>query len=436
MLELGKRLKSEEMKALEIQQLKRNVTIGYLLAISLIAILSTAAYYWLQSALSRSYDTALIVNISGRQRMLSQHIALEAHRLYLKRFSEMIQESRSAETLGGMLRRNALEMKQANERLSSGRIKMDSLSPLSPEVKQLYFGQSQLAQRVRDYVKLALALAKQQEPVEALHLLKQIDARSEGLLSDLNRMVKLYQQEGEQKLTQVKRTEALNLGVTLLVLVLEVLFIFRPMVKRIVELAQAEQRILDSLQDLVALRTSHLEEANQQLANLAQHDALTGLLNRLNMENDIEAAVTDFQRKQAPFALLMFDIDWFKRINDNFGHNAGDKVLIDISNLLKASVRHDDKVYRAGGEEFVVLLNYVPFDRAESKAEEVLWAVANYDFPVDGLETNLTISGGFYHTSLVEPSGVKEVLKLVDIALYQAKKQGRNRIVRVAAEAC
>ncbi|BBN60223.1 GGDEF domain-containing protein [Hydrogenovibrio marinus] len=419
------------MWQLDIRKLENNITIRYVIAISLIAFLSTTAYYALKSALSRSYDTALIVNISGRQRMLSQHIALDAHRLYLKRFDHLDKCQHSAAFLMNALEKSAQEMALANQRLSTGHIKNEEFETLSPAIHEMYFGKMDLAKRVDDYVALARMLEKENDKVAAREVLSNINGLSESLLHDLNLVVHEYQKEGEQKLTKVQQIEWFNWILTLIVLILEVVFIFKPMVRKIVQLNESEARTMASLQELVALRTSHLEEANSKLEKLAQHDALTGLLNRLNMEEDIENAINDYFSQQVPFAILMFDVDWFKRVNDNYGHDVGDLVLIEVAMQLKQGVRYDDKVYRAGGEEFVVLLSRTPLENSLAKAMDIIKAVEEHPFPVDGAQLKLTLSGGLYHSDLCPPVDVKGVLKQVDIALYESKNQGRNRLTQV-----
>lgn len=416
---------------MDIQKLKNNITIRYVIAISLIAFLSTTAFYALKSVLSRSYDTALIVNISGRQRMLSQHIALDAHRLFLKRFEQLHKCRHTDAFLTNQLEKNTEEMALANQRLSTGHVKSKAFETLSPAIREMYFGKMNLAKRVQDYVSLARMLEQESDRTIALEVLGKINALSEGLLHDLNLVVHQYQKEGEEKLTRVQQLEWFSWILTLIVLMLEVVFIFKPMVRKIVQLTESEANAMASLQELVALRTSHLEEANSKLEKLAQHDVLTGLLNRLNMEEDIENAINDYHSQQIPFAILMFDVDWFKKVNDNYGHDVGDLVLIEVAKKLKQGVRFDDKVYRAGGEEFVVLLTRTPLENSLAKAMDILKAVESHSFVVDGKQLKLTLSGGLYHSNLCPPVNVKGVLKQGDIALYESKNQGRNRLTQV-----
>ncbi|MCD6172542.1 MAG: diguanylate cyclase [Sulfurimonas sp.] len=163
----------------------------------------------------------------------------------------------------------------------------------------------------------------------------------------------------------------------------------------------------------------------------ANHDALTGLKNRLTLNADIEKTILNYNSHQAPYSILMFDIDFFKKINDNYGHDTGDLVLKELSNLLKLSVREGDKIYRAGGEEFVVLLNRISYEDTMRVAQKIRLVVQNHIFKVKDEEFSTTISAGLYHSSLVKIEDVKEVLKLADIALYKSKENGRNRVTDV-----
>lgn len=125
----------------------------------------------------------------------------------------------------------------------------------------------------------------------------------------------------------------------------------------------------------------------------------------------------------------MLDIDWFKKVNDNYGHNVGDHVLKEVSALLSEAIRIEDSAYRTGGEEFVIILNRMPQLEAINKAEEIRKIIEEYTCTYDEYTFNITMSCGVYHSQCVEAENVHEVMKLVDNALYEAKNLGRNRVV-------
>lgn len=174
-----------------------------------------------------------------------------------------------------------------------------------------------------------------------------------------------------------------------------------------------------------------LKLANKKLQLQACHDPLTGLRNRLTMKKDIDAIIQQHNKHHSPFAVLMFDIDWFKKVNDQHGHDAGDFVLVEVARILELTLRQEDKVYRAGGEEFVIVLNRISYEDAVFRAEKIRTSIGNHVFKVNNKEISKTISGGLYHSTLVKTDQAENILKLVDNALYESKAKGRNQITNV-----
>lgn len=165
----------------------------------------------------------------------------------------------------------------------------------------------------------------------------------------------------------------------------------------------------------------------------ANHDALTGLKNRLTINKNIEKLISEYKLYKAPYALLMLDIDFFKSVNDEYGHDVGDLVLIRFSELLKSHVREEDKIYRVGGEEFMILLKRISYEDTAKIARKIREQIQKYTFKVSmNQEFSRTVSCGLYHSSLRDVNDVKNLLKLVDIALYKSKENGRNTITDVA----
>ncbi len=413
------------MPDFNVHQLEKSITHRYTLAVFLIALLSTGAFYALKSALSDSDSTALIVNISGKQRMLSQHIALDVHRVYRSQFNR---DSHAYNLAITSLKARAQEMADANKRLSSGVLTDKFSVSLSNEIREMYFGEMNLSERVHDYTQLAFAIIKSQNYEDSLRILKAIDKVSETLLFDLNHVVFQYQREGEARLQLIARMELALWLFTLLTLVLEVLFIFRPLARSVAKSAQAEKELLNSLQDQVELRTLKLEQANQQLYEMASKDHLTGVKNRLTLETDVEEIIAGNKRHQQHFGLVMADIDWFKKVNDTFGHDFGDYVLKEFATLLKQHVREPDFVYRIGGEEFVVIFNRISLEDLTGKVEELRSVIQNHSFKYGENETVITASFGVYHSSLLKADSYQEVLKSADHALYDSKSYGRDQI--------
>jgi len=157
-------------------------------------------------------------------------------------------------------------------------------------------------------------------------------------------------------------------------------------------------------------------------------DALTGLLNRRFLGDSEDTLASGILRRGSLMGVLMLDIDFFKQVNDTYGHETGDKVLIQVASILKGSVRRADVVIRYGGEEFLILLMEVSETAIKKVAEKIRKAVEAASFPVPGGVLKKTISIG----TAIFPNDTDNFWKCVkyaDVALYRAKETGRNRVV-------
>jgi len=162
----------------------------------------------------------------------------------------------------------------------------------------------------------------------------------------------------------------------------------------------------------------------EQLQHLSTTDPLTGAYNRRMFIELLERELQRARRYGTVFSLLMFDIDYFKKVNDRYGHDAGDRVLVEVVEICRGTVRTTDILARWGGEEFMVLMPQTESDKARSMAERLRKAVAHHAFA--DIES-LTVSVGV--TSLRQLDTIDVLLKRVDEALYAAKKAGRNRVI-------
>ena len=167
-----------------------------------------------------------------------------------------------------------------------------------------------------------------------------------------------------------------------------------------------------------------LQNINQELIVLSTTDQLTKLFNRRKMDSELLSELTRSLRYKQSFSIIMFDIDLFKTINDNFGHQTGDIVLIDIANILRTTLRSSDIISRWGGDEFMILCPQTNLDGVIVMAENIRKAIANHRF---NLTQNITISVGVSEVTGHET--IAEILKNVDKKLYTAKNQGRNQVV-------
>ncbi len=175
-----------------------------------------------------------------------------------------------------------------------------------------------------------------------------------------------------------------------------------------------------------------LEEQNHKLSYLAEHDPLSGLLNRRAFNGIVEHELLRFQRTQQPLCLLQLDLDHFKTVNDRFGHPLGDVVIKRVATLLSSQVRSLDSLARLGGEEFMLLLVDCDREHGLQIAEHLRQLVETHLKVVDGNAVALSVSIGMSYLEAGQ-SGTYDSLYLAsDRALYSAKQDGRNR-VKVAA---
>lgn len=173
-----------------------------------------------------------------------------------------------------------------------------------------------------------------------------------------------------------------------------------------------------------------LEDAHKQLLALSRKDQLTGLYNRTAISEVIKAEVERSRRYQQPLAMVMVDIDRFKRINDCYGHDAGDRVLEKIASILMCNLRQPDVVGRWGGEEFLVIAPGSDHIAAAQLAERLRRFIE--EVPVGDFPEPITASFGV--AQLQDTQGHDQLLFAADMAMYEAKNSGRNRVVVASAD--
>jgi len=161
----------------------------------------------------------------------------------------------------------------------------------------------------------------------------------------------------------------------------------------------------------------------------AIYDSLTGLMNRRYLEERLSVETEKAFPSGSKLSIIMVDIDHFKKVNDTFGHAAGDKVLREIASLLKSSVRRqDDMVARYGGEEFVLVLPGVSLEATSTIAERIRRSVENTPIDIGETQIHPTISLGISSFPIHRIKSKEELVKMADLALYDAKRGGRNRV--------
>jgi two-component system cell cycle response regulator len=210
--------------------------------------------------------------------------------------------------------------------------------------------------------------------------------------------------------------------------------------RRLIDETSLQNEILqDRNQSLIVIQ-DELFQTNQKLEQMAITDSLTGCYNRHYLTQQLEHEMMMNIRYQIPFAILLLDIDFFKLVNDNYGHLAGDRVICSTVEAIKHSLRRTDILARYGGEEFIIYLPHTNQSQASILAERVKSTVELNNVIVENVAHSLsiTISMGMLSINIFTIDNLKnpktyltEMFEAVDKALYQAKNDGRNRIVSI-----
>ena len=206
-----------------------------------------------------------------------------------------------------------------------------------------------------------------------------------------------------------------------------------------INFAELEARVrsllrIKKLQHELAEREKELSQMNDRLLQISLTDGLTGVDNRRALEQRLHEMFEHSLRLHEPVACIMTDIDHFKKVNDTYGHAAGDEVLKQFAELLKQEAREIDRVGRYGGEEFLLLLPGTVLDAAVTFAERLRQRVDSHTFSFEGGTLKKSVSLGVAAWPHPRINGREEMLKAADDALYVAKEMGRNRVVRFDSE--
>ena len=164
-----------------------------------------------------------------------------------------------------------------------------------------------------------------------------------------------------------------------------------------------------------------------QLNALANRDALTGCLNRRAITERLQSYVMRYKRYETPFSCVMFDIDHFKNVNDQYGHEAGDFALVSVTAKAMKNLRSLDELGRHGGEEFILLMPDSRIDAAQEVAERMRLSLEKSPFLFNG--TSIPVTASFGVAELRPDESGESLMRRVDMAMYAAKQGGRNRVV-------
>ena len=186
-------------------------------------------------------------------------------------------------------------------------------------------------------------------------------------------------------------------------------------------------RIIANALEKAGLRRE-MRMAQEKLAEMSVRDELTGLFNRRYFQEALEREISGAERYGHVLTLCMMDLDHFKRVNDAYGHPCGDRVLQEFGRLINDSIRKYDVGCRYGGEEFTLILPDTPLNKAQTLCERFRERIQNHDFACGEHAFGMTISIGIATRAADARTTPEQLVDLADKALYQAKRQGRNRV--------
>lgn len=184
---------------------------------------------------------------------------------------------------------------------------------------------------------------------------------------------------------------------------------------------------LNSVNRELQKKNVQLEQAKKRLDEIARTDPLTKLSNRRDFYELIEREVIRFERNQRPLSIVMTDIDYFKKVNDTYGHDCGDYILVSVGNIIRTEIRKQDAVGRWGGEEFILLLPHTDAKGAYNVSEKIRKKIENTTFHYSDhtLHINLTLGICEFKKNM----NIKDCINKADHALYLGKQEGRNRVI-------
>ncbi|MBU2550617.1 MAG: diguanylate cyclase [Proteobacteria bacterium] len=394
--------------SLRIKHTPASLTRRYVLALSLIALLTVVGQILMQYSFSTQDLDSNTINLAGRQRMLCTAISKDALAVLAAPDPSIRRQAltKLRDHLGVWVRTHEGLLKGDRELRLSGRN--------SPEIMRLFDRLESSRSEVVAQAEALLASADRDPsdhatPRRVMRLLRV----SDEAISWIDRIVGRYALEARQRLNRAKTISVILAATILLVLCLEVLVIFRPAV------------------GTLSRYISELAASTEQMHELSIRDGLTGLYNRRYFDQLLAAEWQRAVREKQPLSLIMFDVDYFKLFNDTYGHQAGDEVLARIAGTARDTLRRPaDVVARYGGEEFIALLPGTDLGGAAFLAEKVRAEVETLaiEHPSSRAAPMVTVSLGVAAIRPTPEDRSSQLLRQVDEAMYEAKRRGRNRV--------
>lgn len=203
----------------------------------------------------------------------------------------------------------------------------------------------------------------------------------------------------------------------------------RTLLQRVSDKLPISSDDLDKFNNVLDRMRLEVQALQHELADMAQNrDPLTGARNRASLLSDLREQHALAQREVQACALAMLDLDHFKRVNDEYGHAAGDAALVSTVQCLQALLRPYDRIYRYGGEEFLLCMPSTTLDQAREVADRMRVAIAAQSIRLDNAGHVLQVTASFGVATLAPSRSVEDSIDRADKALYEAKAAGRNRV--------
>ncbi|MDA7848220.1 GGDEF domain-containing protein [Sulfurospirillum sp.] len=203
-------------------------------------------------------------------------------------------------------------------------------------------------------------------------------------------------------------------------IVLELMFVILIAICFVIYREFSQKKYKQNMSELL----TEVEQKNALLKRLSITDKLTGLNNRIKIDEVLNSNLNMFERYGNVFSVILIDIDHFKKVNDTYGHPAGDEILKDFAKILKKNARITDVVGRWGGEEFMIIASETDSFGATQFATTIKKSINEHEFPKVG---KITASFGLSQINIGD--NIEDVVNRADLALYNAKESGRNRVV-------
>lgn len=387
----------------------RRLKLAYVLGLMIIGLLSLGTHITIDRILEEERVTAHVVNLTGRQRVLSQTIA-RLTSLYVDagrhgETAQMVRDTR--DRLRADIFRHMAMLERVHSGLQRGDPRLGLPAPMGPDLQEVLFeAPHTLDNRMVGFLTDLSALLLMPDPRvdETLQQFQAVQAAATGpLLQALDQAVAAIQTQSERRVDARQRQLWGILAIILVTLVLEAVLLFRPIIRRV----QHYQGVLH---------------------DLAHTDGLTGCFNRRTI---LQIAMTEFvraRRFQRPMSLLIVDLDRFKRVNDTYGHAAGDRVIQTLAQVTREVLRAQDSFGRLGGEEFVVVLPETGRAGASALGDRILQRLRTTPIPWEGAVLSVTASLGAATLS-TNDTAMEDCLDRADRNLYAAKRGGRDRMV-------